>query len=83
MIWATVLVGTFAESRKAPISLITSVRPSVRMYQHGSHRTDFRAISYSEFYENLTRNSKFGSNQANVSGTSMQTEVNFTIAGYN
>jgi len=35
-------------------------RPSVRMYQRGSHWTDFREIWYWELYANLSRNCRFG-----------------------
>jgi len=31
-------------SKKAPISFVMYVRPSVRMYQRGSHWTDFSKI---------------------------------------
>jgi len=34
----------FAQSRRAPISFVISVLPSVRMYQRISHRTDFHEI---------------------------------------
>jgi len=30
-------LGAFAKSRKAPITFAMSVRPSVRVYQRGSH----------------------------------------------
>ena len=36
-----ILLGAFAISRKATISFVMSVRPSVRMEELGSHRTDF------------------------------------------
>jgi len=35
------LLGAFAKLRKATISFVMSVRPSVRMQQLGSERTDF------------------------------------------
>jgi hypothetical protein len=36
-------LGEFAPSSKAPINFM-SVRPSVRIYQHCSHRTDFLQV---------------------------------------
>ena len=39
-------LGAFAKLRKATVSFVTSVRPSVRMEQLGSHWTDFREIWY-------------------------------------
>jgi hypothetical protein len=39
-----VLLGLFVQSRTASISFLISVRLSVRMYQLGSHWTDFRKI---------------------------------------
>ena len=38
------LLGAFAKLRKATVSLVMSVRPSVRMGQLGFHWTDFREI---------------------------------------
>jgi hypothetical protein len=45
--WIKILyafLGTFAQSRKAPITFVTPVR----LYQRGSHLTDFRKIWYWE-----------------------------------
>ena len=39
-------LGAFAKLRKATISFVISVPPSVRMEQLGSHWTDFREILY-------------------------------------
>jgi hypothetical protein len=38
------ILGAFGKLRKAAISFIMSVRPSVRMEQFGSHWTDFHEI---------------------------------------
>jgi len=37
-------LGAFAKLRKATINFVSSVRPSVRMEQLGSHWTDFHEI---------------------------------------
>jgi len=37
-------IGAFLKFRNATISLVTSLRPSVRMEQLGSHSTDFNDI---------------------------------------
>jgi len=50
--------GAFAWSRKTPY--LRHFRPSVRMYQRGSHWTDLHEIRYWGFYENLSRNCRFG-----------------------
>jgi hypothetical protein len=52
-------LGTFAYSRKEPVSFVMSVRPSVSMYQLSSHWTCFREISCWWLYENLSRNYRF------------------------
>jgi hypothetical protein len=39
-------IGAFAKLRKASISFVMSVHPSVRMKQLGSHWTDFHEILY-------------------------------------
>jgi hypothetical protein len=39
-------VGAFAELRKAAVSFVMSVRPSVRMEQLGSHWADFDETLY-------------------------------------
>jgi hypothetical protein len=41
---ASSILGAFAKLRKATISFVLSVRPSVRMEQLGSHWTDFHEI---------------------------------------
>jgi hypothetical protein len=69
MISGTVILGAIEQPRKARTCFIMSVCPSIRMNQHGSHWMHFREISYWDFYKNLSRNSKFGSNRANVWGT--------------
>ena len=38
------LIGSFAKLRKAAISFVVSVRPSVRMEQFGFHWRDFYEI---------------------------------------
>jgi len=49
-------LGAFAKFRKAIISFVMSVRPSVHMKQFGSHWKDFHEIWYWIFVENLSRN---------------------------
>ena len=44
------VLGAFSESRKATISFIMSVFPSVRMKQLGSQWTDFNEIWYLSFF---------------------------------
>ena len=39
-----VFLGAFVKLRKATISFVMSVRPSVRLEQLGSHWTDFHEI---------------------------------------
>jgi hypothetical protein len=41
---ALAVFGAFAPSREAPLTFVMSVRPSVDMYQRGSHWKDFREI---------------------------------------
>jgi hypothetical protein len=58
------LLGAFAKLGKVTVSVVISVRPSVRLYvgmeQIGSHLTDFDEIIYLRlFFENLSRNFKF------------------------
>jgi hypothetical protein len=40
------MLGVFAYYDKARVSLVLSVRLSVRRYKRGSYRTDFHEISY-------------------------------------
>ena len=51
------VLGDFAKLRKATVSFLLSVPPSIRMQQLGSHRTDFHKIWV--FFENLSRKFKF------------------------
>jgi len=44
MVIEHVLLGTFAKLRKATVSFVIPVRPSVCMEQLGSHWTDFYEI---------------------------------------
>jgi len=48
-----------AKLRKANINFVMSVRPSVRMEQLGSHRTDSMQIDIWVFFENLSTEFKF------------------------
>jgi hypothetical protein len=41
-----VSLGAFAKLRKATVSFVMSVHPSVHMEQLGFHRTDFHEILY-------------------------------------
>ena len=43
------LLGAFAKLGKSTISFVMSIRPSVRMKQLGSHRTDSHEILYLKF----------------------------------
>ena len=38
------VLGAFAKLRKAPVAFVLPVRPTIRMYQHGSHWTYFHEI---------------------------------------
>jgi hypothetical protein len=51
-------LGAFEKLRKAPNSLVISVRPSVGLEQLGSHWTDFHE-NISGFLENLSVKSSF------------------------
>jgi hypothetical protein len=53
-----VLLGAFAELRKATISFLMSVRLFVRMEQMGSHGINFDNILYLRFFENPSRKFK-------------------------
>jgi hypothetical protein len=50
-------LGAFAKLRKAIISFVMSVRPSLRMEQFVSHLMNFHKIQYRVFFENLPRKS--------------------------
>jgi hypothetical protein len=52
-------LGAFAKLRKATVSFVMSVRPSVLVGQLGSHWTDFHEFNISVFFENLSRKFKF------------------------
>ena len=57
-LWWTVMpvnrfLGSFAQSRNAPVSSVVSFGLPVRLYEHGFHWTDFRKI----WYWGLTRKS--------------------------
>jgi hypothetical protein len=56
-------IGAFAKLPRATtsfiMSVLPSVRPSVRMEQLGSHWTDFHEIWYLNSFENLSRKVKF------------------------
>jgi hypothetical protein len=49
------ILGAFAKLRKATISFVTSVCPSARTEQLGSHRNDFLKIWYLVFRKNLSK----------------------------
>jgi len=53
----TRLFSAFAKLRKATISFAMSVRPSVRMEQLGSHRTEFHEILCHYFCKICRQNS--------------------------
>ena len=57
------LFGAFAEFRKATVSFVMPVRPSVwppaRMEHLGFHRTDLHNFSYLTVLEYVSRKSKF------------------------
>jgi hypothetical protein len=57
-----------ASPEKQPISFVTSVCPSVNMYQQASHWTCFVTFDTGSFYANLCRNVKCCSN-LKMSGT--------------
>jgi hypothetical protein len=42
--------GAFAKLRRATVSFVMSVWPSIRMEQRGSHRTDFHEIWYLDIF---------------------------------
>ena len=65
------LLGAFAKLRKATISFVLSVCPSVRMEQLGSNWTDFRGILMFVyfFFENLSRKFKFSQNLTRITST--------------
>jgi hypothetical protein len=50
-----ILLGAFAKLRKATISFVMSVRPSVSMEQLGSHWTDFHEIRYLRIFRNFVQ----------------------------
>jgi hypothetical protein len=53
-------LGVFAKLRIATISFVMSVRPSIRMVQLGSHRTDFHEIFiFKYFSKTFPGNSRF------------------------
>ena len=51
--WLKVLLGGFAEMRKATMSFFIFVRPSVRMEQLGSHWTNFHEIWYLNIFNKI------------------------------
>ena len=51
--------SAFAKLRKAIISFVMSVCPSVRMEQLGFHWTDFHEIWYLNFFKIFRENSSF------------------------
>jgi len=51
------LLGKFAKVRRATISIVTSVRPFVRLHEElGSHSKEFIKYDICGFLENLSRN---------------------------
>ena len=55
MNYALSVLRVFAKLRKASISFVIPVLPSVRMEQLGSHWTDFDEISYLSFFLKMCR----------------------------
>ena len=53
------VVGAFAELRKATVSFVMSVCPSVRLEHLGSHWTDFHEIRYDYFSKTYREDSIF------------------------
>jgi len=53
------ILGAFAKLRKATISFVVSVCPSVRMEQLVSHWKDIREIWYLSIFRKLSRKLKF------------------------
>jgi hypothetical protein len=75
-------LGVFALSRKAAISFVISVRPSVRMYEHCSYWTFFSLkFDIVNFYESLLRNSRLVNMEQKYHVLYMKTEVDFIVAG--
>ena len=67
-------IGSFAYTRKTPISFVLSVcqsaDPSVPMYQHSSYSTDFREIFILATFKKIcSKNSKISLKLDNISGT--------------
>ena len=73
------VVGGFPKGRKATISFIMSVRPSVRMEQLGSRSTDFHEIWYLRFFENISRKFKLHQNLEKKIGTLYEDQYAFFI----
>ena len=61
-------LGAFAKLRKATISSVMSVCPSVRMEQLGSHWTDFHEICYLSIFLNSVDEIKLSLKSNNNNG---------------
>jgi len=58
---------------------VSSVRPSVRVEQLGSHLTDMHKIWYLGIFRKLLRTFKFHSNTTRITGTSHEDQHTFLI----
>ena len=66
------VLGAFAKLRKAPVTFVMSVRPSVRLSACiNTVPTGHISVKFNiyDFYENLPRKSKFGYSRAKISDT--------------
>ena len=74
------LFKRFAELRKATISFVRSVRPSVPTEQLGSQWTESHYILYLSNFDNLSRKFKFHYNLTGITGTSHEDQCTFVAA---
>jgi hypothetical protein len=63
------LLGAFATLRKATISFVMSVSPSVGMEQLGSNSTDFHEIWYLSIFENISGKFNFHYHLTSITST--------------
>jgi hypothetical protein len=72
-------LGAFAKLRKATISFVMSICPSVRMEQPGSHWTDFHEISYLSIFRTSVGNIQASLSLTRKTGTLQEDQCTFII----